>query len=110
MLLESEKVEQYYILATSSPATERVLILKHGDAFGVFNHFGDMDSEARNEEGFYHEGTRFLSTWRLRLAGNRPLLLSSTVRCDNGSIAVDLTNPDLYSQGKLVMPHGSLHI
>ena len=103
-------IDEFYILATSSPESERVLILKHGDAFGVFNHFGDIDSGGRNEEGLYYEGTRFLSTWRLRLAGNRPLLLSSSVRRDNGSIAVDLTNPDLYSQGKLALPHGSLHI
>lgn len=112
MLVETSQEEKYYILATSSPAAERVLILKHGEAFGVFDHFGDMYSGDRNEEGLYFEGTRFLSTWRLRFAGNRPLLLSSTVRRDNGTIAVDLTNPDLYShsEGKLALPHGGLHI
>lgn len=102
--------QQYYILATEVPVAERTLVLKQDDTFGVFNDFGDIDAEARYEEGLYHGGTRFLSRLTLTLASHRLLLLSSTVRRDNVMIGVDLTNPDLYVAGQLVLPRGTLHI
>ncbi len=102
--------QQYYILATEVPVAERTLVLKQDQTFGVFNDFGDIDAEARYEEGLYHDGTRFLSRLTLSLASHRLLLLSSTVRRDNVLIAVDLTNPDLYIAGQLVLPRGTLHI
>ncbi|HZT36526.1 MAG TPA: amylo-alpha-1,6-glucosidase [Bryobacteraceae bacterium] len=102
--------EHYYIVATSAPITERALVLKQGDTFAVFDHFGDIDSSVRNEEGLYHKGTRFLSGVTLQLANARPLLLSSTVRRDNVLMSVDLTNPDIYREGSVVLPRGTLHI
>jgi glycogen debranching enzyme len=102
--------QQYYILATEVPVAERTLVLKQDDTFAVFNDFGDVDAEARYEEGLYHGGTRFLSRLTLTLASHRLLLLSSTVRRDNVLMAVDLTNPDLYVNGSLVLPRGTLHI
>lgn len=44
------------------------------------------------------------------LASHRPLLLSSTIRRDNVLMAVDLTNPDLYVDGRIVLPRGTLHL
>jgi glycogen debranching enzyme len=102
--------QQYYILATESPAHERTLVLKEGETFAVFNDFGDIDSAARHEEGLYHHGTRFLSRLELSIAQGRPLLLSSTLRRDNVLLAVDLTNPDMYYDGQLKLPRGTLHI
>ena len=72
--------------------------------------FGDIDTSARHEEGLYHEGTRFLSRLTLTLAGGRPLLLSATSRRDNLLIAADLTNPDIYLDGRVILPRGSLHL
>src|SRR4030095_15128146 len=102
--------KQYYILATEVLVAERTRVLKHGETFGVFNEFGDIDTDARREEGLYHAGTRHLSRLCLTLASHRPLLLSSNVRRDNVLMAVDLTNPDLYVAGNLVLPRGTLHI
>src|SRR5438034_11042361 len=113
MIVEPEAIrpeEQYYIVATSAPATERALVLKEGDTFAVFDHFGDIDARVSNEEGVYHRGTRFLSRLKLLLADERPLLLSSTVRRDNVLMAVDQTNPDIYLDRDLVLPRGALHI
>jgi glycogen debranching enzyme len=102
--------KHYYIVATEVRVAERTRVLKQGDTFGVFNEFGDIDTEARHEEGLYHAGTRHLSGMRLALASHRPLLLSSNVRRDNVLMAVDLTNPDLYVGDSLVLPRGTLHI
>ncbi|HXS26981.1 MAG TPA: amylo-alpha-1,6-glucosidase [Steroidobacteraceae bacterium] len=105
-----EHVQRYYILAPEVPVPEHTLVLKNDDTFGVFNDFGDIDAGARHEEGLYHEGTRFLSQLVLKLAGHRPHLLSSAVRRDNLLMSADLTNPDLYREGQVVLPRGSLHI
>ncbi len=102
--------EHYYILATESAPPELSLVLKGGDTFAVLNRFGDIDSANRHEEGVYHGGTRFVSRLRLLLVSVRPLLLSSTVREDNVAVVADLTNPDIYFDGKVVLPRGTLHI
>src|SRR5581483_2182874 len=101
---------QYYIHATSAPTIEKRRVLKHNETFGVFDQYGDIDAGAQSEEGIYHHGTRFLSRLRLKLLHTRPLLLSSAVRRDNVLLAVDLTNPDVFNEGRLLLSHGTLHI
>ncbi|HLG96368.1 MAG TPA: glycogen debranching N-terminal domain-containing protein [Bryobacteraceae bacterium] len=100
----------YYIQATSAPTAHDALVLKQDETFGVFDGYGDIDASQRAEEGIYHHGTRFLSVLKLSLVDARPLLLSSTVRRDNVLMAVDLTNPDVFSDGNLLLPRGTLHI
>ncbi len=100
----------YHILAASSLADERTRVLKHGDTFAVFDHYGDMKPGGMGEEGLYHEGTRFLSCVVLELEGGRPFFLSSTVRDGNDQLAVALTNPDLLRDGQVRLPLGSLHL
>ena len=99
-----------HILAASSPADERTRVLKHGDTFAVFDHYGDIKPGGLGEEGLYHEGTRFLSCLLLELEGQRPFFLSSTVRDENDQLAVALTNPDLLRDGEVWLPLGTLHL
>ena len=105
-----ESVQQYYIVAPEIPIPERTLVLKQDETFGVFNEFGDIDTGARQDEGLYHEGTRFLSRLALSLVGGRPLLLSAAARRDNLLLSADLTNPDIYQDGHVIVPRGSIHI
>src|SRR5258706_5275023 len=102
--------QQYYILATSSLADDQDRVLKHGDSFALFDRYGDIKPVGLGEEGLYHEGTRFLSRFLLRMGRTRPLLLSSTVKEDNALLAVDLTNLDISDGTKLLIPRGSLHL
>ncbi len=101
---------QYHILAASSPADERKRVLKHGDTFAVFDHYGDIKPGGLGEEGLYHEGTRFLSCLLLEMEGGRPFFLSSTVRDENDQLAVALTNPDLLRNGRVSIVLGTLHL
>jgi glycogen debranching enzyme len=105
-IVESE----HYILAREVLVPERTHVLKQDNTFGVFNEFGDISAGARHEEGLFHEGSRFLSQYSLRLAGARPLLLSSAVRRDDVLMSADMTNPDLDLEDGSVLPRGSLHI
>ena len=100
----------YHILAASSLADERTRVLKHGDTFAVFDHYGDIKAGGLGEEGLYHEDTRYLSCLLLELEGSRPFFLGSTVRDENDQLAVALTNPDLLHEGRVRVPLGTLHI
>jgi glycogen debranching enzyme len=105
-----EKEDAFYILAPSPLADEHSRVLKDGDTFAVFDHYGDVKPVGLGEEGLYHEGTRFLSALVLGLGKTRPLLLSSTVKEDNDLLAVDLTNPDVRQDGNVLIPRGTLHL
>jgi glycogen debranching enzyme len=100
----------FRILAASSLADERTRVLKHGDTFGVFDHYGDIKPEGLGEEGLYHDGTRFLSGLLLDLEGGRPFFLSSTVRDENDQLRVSLTNPDFLDERLVRLPLGTLEV
>jgi glycogen debranching enzyme len=102
--------DEFYILATSSLADDRTRVLKQGETFAVFDRYGDIQPTGLGEQGLYHEGTRFLSRLEVRLEGQRPLLLSSTLREDNVLLTVDLTNPDVSLDGEVVLLRDSLHM
>jgi glycogen debranching enzyme len=102
--------DQFYILATASKATERVAVLQHDDTFAVFDLFGDVGALGGSEQGLYHEGTRYLSTFRLRLNSRRPLLLSARVKDDNELFGADLANPDMPYDGDQRLLRDLVHL
>jgi glycogen debranching enzyme len=102
--------DRFYILATSSLADDRPRVLKQDETFAVFDHQGDVRPVGLEEEGVYHEGTRYLSSWLLRLGENRPLFLGSTVREDRALLTADLTNADWVDAAGTTLPRGSVHI
>jgi glycogen debranching enzyme len=99
-----------HVLAASSVTDERTRVLKHGDTFALFDHYGDFKPGGLGEEGLYHDGTRFLSSLLLDLEGGRPFFLNSTVRNESDQLSVALTNPDLVRSGRIRVPLGTLHI
>lgn len=107
---EPARPAQYYIGAQSSVLERRPRILKHGDTFGVFDHYGDIVSGGGSPEGIFHNDTRYLSALRLLVNGRRPLLLSSTVQDNNAILTVDLTNPDFVTNGAIVLARDTIHI
>jgi len=103
--------DQFYILATASKSTHRIAVLKHDDTFAVFDYTGDIATFGDGEDGLYHQGTRFLSRFRMRLNGQRPLLLSARVKEDNELFGADLTNPDLaMSDGGVLLARDLVHL
>jgi glycogen debranching enzyme len=89
---------------------ELARVLMHQDTFAVFDLSGAISSDARNEQGLYHRGTRHVSRLDLRIDGQRPMTLSSSVVRDNALLAVDLTNPELVREGHPPIPHGAIHL
>ncbi|HLH01382.1 MAG TPA: amylo-alpha-1,6-glucosidase [Bryobacteraceae bacterium] len=101
---------EFYIRAQSSLAHSQNRVLLHGDTFGIFDQYGDIQPYWSGEQGLFHRDTRYLSKLELRISGCRPLLLSSSVRDDNILLSVDLTNPDLTLPSGQLLPRGTIHI
>lgn len=99
----------FYIPATG-PSTRPRRTLKHGDTFAVLDAHGDIGASAGGPDGIFHADTRYLSRLELLVNGMQPLLLGSNVRDDNSVLTVDLTNPDIYFDKKLVLPKDTVHI
>ncbi|HEX4968453.1 MAG TPA: glycogen debranching N-terminal domain-containing protein, partial [Nitrospiraceae bacterium] len=104
------RTDQYQIVASSSLTDDHIEVLKQGDTFGLFDQYGDIHSLRTGSHGLYHEGTRFLSHFELTINGERPLLLSSTVKQDNVLLSVDLMNPDMAADRQVQISRGSLHL
>jgi glycogen debranching enzyme len=102
--------DQFYILATASKSPQRHAVLKHDDAFAVFDISGDIGAFGPDEQGLYYEGTRYLSQFRMRMNGQRPLLLSARVKHQNELFGADLTNPDLPLADDRVLAHDLVHV
>ncbi|HEY3919295.1 MAG TPA: amylo-alpha-1,6-glucosidase [Stellaceae bacterium] len=108
--LASEEPSEFYIPATTSVLETRPRTLKHGDTFAVFDHQGDIAGAQRGSEGLFHNDTRYLSRLELTLDGHRPLLLSSNLSNDNATLTVDLANPDIERDGRIILSREKIHI
>src|SRR5882757_3370401 len=108
---EIEIVEEspFYIPMTG-PAARPRRALKHDDTFVVLDSHGDIGASAGGPDGLFNADTRFLARLELVLDEVQPLLLGSNLRDDNSSLTVDLTNPDVYRQDRIVLQKDMLHI
>src|SRR5215470_17238520 len=100
---------QFYIPAVG-PASRPRCTLKQDDTFVVVDSHGDIGASAGGSDGLFLCDTRFLSHFELLINGMQPLLLGSNTRDDNTSLTIDLTNPDLYVEQRLVLPKDTVHI
>jgi glycogen debranching enzyme len=104
------KLPQHYIGIEASLVQRALRSLKDGDAFTVFDNYGDIGVMGSGPEGLYFNDTRFLSRYELRFEGKRPLLLSSVVQDDNAALSVTLTNPDVHIDGVISLPRDTIAI
>jgi len=108
-LVEEIAEVPFYIPATG-PSTRPRRSLKHNDCFAILDDHGDIGATPGGPDGLYCRDTRFLSLLELLLNGSQLLVLGSSLRDDNALLTVDLTNPDIYFDQKLVLPKDTLHI
>jgi glycogen debranching enzyme len=101
---------QYAVAASASLQERRPRTLKHGDMFGVFDPRGDILPGEGSPDGLYWRDTRYLSQLDFSLGGAPPMLLSSNLRDDNLTLTCDLTNPDLFANGAVVLARDLIHI
>jgi len=104
------ELPQHYIEIEGSLVQRALRSLKDGDAFAVFDNYGDIGVIGTGPEGVYFNDTRFLSWYELRFEGKRPLLLSSVVQDDNAALSVNLANPDVHIDGVISLPRDTIAI
>lgn len=102
--------EQTFYIPMTGPAARPRRSLKHDDMFIVLDSHGDIGASAGRPDGLFHYDTRYLARLELVLDDLQPLLLGSNLRDDNSALTVDLTNPDIYRQDRLVFQKDLLHI
>src|SRR3954463_12100985 len=102
--------ESPFYIPMTGPAARPRRSLKSDDTFIVVDSYGDIGASAGGPDGLFHCDTRFLSWLELPINDLQPLLLGSNVRDDNTLLSVDLTNPDIYDDGRLVLHKDTLHV
>jgi glycogen debranching enzyme len=106
---EMLKQTPFYIPAKGSPTRDRYK-LKHNDTFVVLDSHGDIGAALGEPDGVFNNDTRFLSRLELHVDGQPTLLLGSRVRDDNTLLTADLTNPDIFHDGRIVLSKDSIHV
>jgi len=109
-LADQKIVESPFYIPMTGPASRPRRALKHDDTFAVLDSHGDIGASAGGPDGLFNADTRYLARLELSLNDVQPLLLGSNLRDDNSSLTVDLTNPDVYSHGRIVLQKDMLHI
>jgi glycogen debranching enzyme len=102
--------ESPFYIPMTGPAARPRRSLKHDDTFIVLDSHGDIGASAGGPDGLFNADTRFLARLELVLDDVQPLLLGSNLRDDNSALTIDLTNPDIYRNGRIVLQKDILHI
>jgi glycogen debranching enzyme len=110
ILLADVAAEIPFTIQMTKPAERPRHSLKYNDTFLVLDNHGDVGASADGSDGLFRGDTRFLSRLELLMGGMQPLLLGSNLRDDNSLLTVDLTNPDIFADGHIVLPKDTLHI
>jgi glycogen debranching enzyme len=108
--IEAPSEAPFYIGATGQPATRPARVLKYGDTFVVLDSRGDIAAASGGSAGLFHLDTRYLSRLEVLVNEIHPLLLGSNLRDDNSAFFVDLTNPDLYADQRLLLEKDIVHV
>ncbi len=104
------ELPHHYIETERSLVQSALRSLKHGDAFAVFDEYGDIGVGGPGPEGLYFNDTRHLSRLKFLIERKRPLLLNSVVQDDNVALSVDLANPDIHSGDAILLPRDTICI
>src|SRR5271156_1472562 len=102
--------EQPFYIPMTGPAARPRRSLKHDDTFIVLDSHGDIGASAGGPDGLFNADTRYLARLELVFDDMQPLLLGSNLNDDNSALTVDLTNPDVYREGRIVLQKDTLHI
>src|SRR5437870_6629308 len=105
-----QAAESPFYIPMTGPAARPRRSLKHDDTFIVLDSHGDIGASAGGPDGLFNGDTRYLARLELVLDEVQPLLLGSNLRDDNSALTVDLTNPDIYRDGRILLQKDMLHI
>ena len=106
----SPPLEAPFDIAVTHAASRSRRVLKHDDTFVVVDSHGDIGASAGGADGLFYHDTRFVSRLEFLLHQMPPLMLGSNLRDDNSALVIDLTNPDVTSDHRVVLEKDTIHI
>src|ERR1700722_195173 len=99
-----------FSLSATAPPIRLRPTMKHDDCLLVFDSHGDIGASSGGPDGLFKCDTRYLSHFEMLINGLQPLLLGSNLSDDNFILSVDLTNPDIYYENRIVLQKDQLHV
>ena len=93
----------------NNEADESTFVLNDSDTFGIFNRWGNIVSRQGSKNGIYHNDTRFVSRYEIKINGKKPLLLGASMNENMEILSIDMSNPDL-SSGDDIIKEGSVYL
>ncbi len=100
----------FYILASAMASRRMTHVLSEDDSFAVFEPTGDILESPLEALGFFYRDTRHLSGFEMRIAGQFPHLLNSCLSADSAELRVNLTNPDLRPNSRVLLGRDSIQV
>ena len=107
---ESDPVEERFEIAPAEQGSRQRNALKSDDTFTLIDAHGDVNADGAGSDGLFHADTRFLSHLRMTVMGADPLLLGSSLSQDGTYLHADLTNPDVFRDGRTLLAKDQVHI
>lgn len=107
---ELESDSAVYYIAATGPVSRARRVLKQNDAFLILDSLGDIGVSTGGADGLFVADTRHLAQLELLCQGVRPLLLGSATTDDGIALTVELTNPDYFADGALLLAKDTVHI
>src|SRR5262245_5381457 len=105
-----DEISSFYIQATSSIQERWHRVLKQREPYVLYASVGYSPDPWLTPGGIFHQDMRHLSGLEFAINGQRPLLLSSAIEDNNVVLTVDVSNPDIYREGAIVVPRETLHV
>jgi glycogen debranching enzyme len=102
--------EERFDIAAAELSSRQRSALKSDDTFALVDAHGDINADGAGSDGLFLADTRFLSHLRLKVMGADPLLLGSALSADGTYLHADLTNPDVFRDGRLLLAKDQVHI
>jgi glycogen debranching enzyme len=101
----------FYIHASALTSRRATRVLVNGETFAVFEVGGDILESPLEPLGFFHDDTRYLSRFELKIADEAPYFLNSYTSRENAQLRINLGNPDLGFQDEAIeLPRNSIQI
>lgn len=102
--------DENFDVAPSEVSARQRYALKADDTFAVVDAHGDVNADHAGSDGLFHSDTRYLSHLRMTIMGVDPVLLGSSLAQDGTYVHADLTNPDVFRNGRLILAKDQVHI
>lgn len=102
--------EEYYLLASTLAQRQPQVLLSQANSFAIYDAAGDIPRAALQSYGLFHDGTRFLSRYELRVNGQWPLVLSTVSTHDGSALTTYITNPDEVREKTIIVQRDTVAI